>query len=147
MKTLLYILLCQAVGVGSALGTRSGRDGWYDELAKPAFNPPSAVFGPVWTVLYCLMGVAAARVHHDKVCRVAFFVQLGLNGLWSVLFFGMRQPGWALLEIVCLWAAIAYCVKEFARVDRWAARLMWPYLAWVSFAFVLNFEIWRLNAG
>lgn len=145
MRTFFYILLCEAVGVAGSFATRSGLQGWYQQLRKPAFNPPRQVFAPVWIVLYCLMGIAIARVDHDPVCRTVFFVQLALNGLWSFLFFGWRRTGWALVDIVCLWAALAYCVQCFGAVDAVAGRLLWPYWAWVSFAAVLNFEIWRLN--
>lgn len=145
MLTLKYVLMCQAVAVVSALATRRGLGDWHASLKKPWFNPPNWVFGPVWTVLYLLMGVAAARVHLDPVCRGLFFLQLGLNGLWSFLFFGWRRPDLALVDIALLWGCVAACVAYFAPVDVWAARLLWPYWAWVSFASLLNFEIWRLN--
>jgi tryptophan-rich sensory protein len=145
VKTLWYVLLCQAVGIGSALATRRGLVDWYPALKKPWFNPPNRVFGPVWTVLYLLMAVAGAMVHDDPTCRAFFGLQLTLNGLWSLVFFGWRRPGLALLNIAMLWASIAVCVVQFAAVDPWAGRLFWPYWAWVSFACLLNFEIWRLN--
>lgn len=147
MHTLGWVLLCQAVGLAGSVATRSGLQGWYQGLRKPPFNPPSKVFAPVWVTLYCMMGIAVARVDGDALCRTAFLVQLALNGLWSFVFFGWRKPGWALLNIVGLWAAIAWCVQVFAGVDPVAARWLWPYWAWVSFATVLNFEIWRLNRG
>lgn len=143
--TTAYLLLCQGVGLGSAWATRKGLRQWYPRLRKPWFNPPNSVFGPVWTVLYVLMALAAARVHADLACRALFFLQLGLNGLWSFSFFYWRRPGLALVNVLALWGAIAWCVRVFEGVDWVASLLLWPYLAWVSFATLLNFELWRLN--
>jgi tryptophan-rich sensory protein len=121
------------VGGLSGFATSSGVETWFPTLVKPAFNPPSWVFGPVWTVLYVLMGVAA------------FLVWNALNGLWSILFFGMQSPGLAFMEIIVLWLAIAATIGTFWRVTQPAAWLLLPYLAWVSFAAVLNGSIWMLN--
>lgn len=140
-----YVLLCQLVGISSGWITRSGVRDWYPTLKKPAFNPPSWVFAPVWTTLYVLIAIAGFRVSQDGLCTGLFFLQLTLNGLWSYLFFGLRSPRSGLVGIVFLWATIALCVQAFKGVDIWAARLFWPYWAWVSFATLLNFEIWRLN--
>jgi benzodiazapine receptor len=124
---------------------------WYDGLAKPSFNPPSWVFGPVWTILYILMGVAAWLVWKEAGWNGAtaalslFFVQLLLNLLWSALFFGLRSPEWALVEIVILWAAIVATTLLFFRHSTVAGGLMLPYLLWVTFAAVLNAAIARLN--
>lgn len=139
-----------AAGIGS-LATASAIDAWYPTLAKPTWNPPSMVFGPVWTLLYVLMSVAAWRVwlrSSHPLARSAltgFFVQLGLNALWSILFFGLRQPALALAEIVVLWLVLVWLQVRFAKVDTWAGLCWLPYLAWVSFAAALNFSIWRLN--
>lgn len=145
MKTFWYILLCELVGVAGGFATRSNIEGWYRTLRRPSFAPPNRVFGPVWTILYALMGIAAARVVHDPTCAALFWLQLGLNGVWSFVFFAFHRMGLALLNIVALWVSIALCVHAFGQVDPVAARLFWPYWAWVSFATVLNFEFWRLN--
>lgn len=124
---------------------------WYAALKKPAWNPPAWVFGPVWTTLYAMMAVAAWLVWKrggfasQRRALLPFLVQLALNALWTPLFFGLRQPGVAFAEILLLWLAIAWSIAAFWRVDRMAAWLLWPYLAWVSFATVLNGALWRLN--
>jgi tryptophan-rich sensory protein len=140
------------VGGLSGFATARGVAEWYPTLIKPSFNPPSWIFGPVWTVLYVMMGIAAFLVWKRgfgsdgvKLALVVFAVQLMLNGLWSVLFFGMRAPGWALAEIVLLWLAIAVTVFAFRKVDPVAGWLLVPYWAWVSFATVLNASLWWLN--
>lgn len=145
MLKLVYIAVCQLVGFTSGMATAQGLKTWYPTLRKPSFTPPGWVFGPVWTVLYLLMALAAARVHGDPLCRGLFFMQLGLNALWSPLFFAFRRPDLAMLDLLALWALVAMCIHAFGAVDSTAAALLWPYWAWVSFASVLNFEIWRLN--
>jgi tryptophan-rich sensory protein len=127
---------------------------WFDTLEKPAFSPPNSVFGPVWTTLYLMMGAAhslvAARKADPAATRAAhilYGLQLGLNALWSFLFFGRRNPFAAFIEILVLWVAIAMTIGAFARISRLAALLLVPYLAWTTFATVLNAAIWRLNAG
>lgn len=126
-------------------------DGWYATLAKPAWNPPNWLFGPVWTTLYVVIGVAAWRVwraggfSRDRAALAVFLAQWLLNFLWSGCFFGLRAPGLALVEILALLALIVVTIVRFARHDRLAAALLAPYLAWVSFATLLNAELWRLN--
>ena len=127
---------------------------WYPTLKKPSFTPPSWVFGPVWTTLYLLMGVSLYLIRTRGTAAGApgvagklFMLQLLLNALWSFIFFGLRSPGWALVEIVGLWAALMLTIRAVARVSRPAAVLLVPYLLWTSFALVLNAAIWRLNAG
>jgi tryptophan-rich sensory protein len=122
--------------------------GWYRTLALPAWAPPGWVFGPVWTLLYLLMGIAAWGVWRRRGwgCELGLWVvQLALNAAWTPIFFGLHQPGWACVEIVALWVAIAVTVRAFRRVVAWAGWLMSPYLAWVTFATALNFAIWWLN--
>ncbi|MCX7800121.1 MAG: tryptophan-rich sensory protein [Fimbriimonadales bacterium] len=122
---------------------------WYAGLAKPAWNPPNWVFGPVWTILYASMGSAAWlawRAGAKPSAFVLFGVQLLLNALWSVLFFGLRRPDLAFFEILALFAAIVACAAAFSAASRAAAWLMVPYAAWVAFAAALNLAIWRLNA-
>ena len=124
---------------------------WYAALAKPWWNPPNWIFGPVWTVLYVLMAVAAWLVWRQAGFAGAgpalglFLVQLALNALWSYLFFGLHRIDWALADILALWAAILAVLILFWRVQATAGALLLPYLAWVSFATVLNFALWRLN--
>jgi tryptophan-rich sensory protein len=137
-----------AIG-GAATATSVGT--WYRTLHKPAWNPPDGIFGPVWTLLYVCMAVAAWRVWRasdpaaGRRTLALFGVQLGLNALWSVLFFGLRQPGWAFAEVIVFWASLVLLLVRFGRADRIAAALWAPYVAWVSFASVLNGTVWWLN--
>ena len=125
--------------------------GWYAGLAKPAWNPPGWLFGPVWTVLYALMAVAAWRVWRrggwarQKTALGLFILQWALNALWTPLFFGLHKPAWALVEIVILLAALLATWRAFWRVDRPAGLMLAPYAAWVAFATALNGAIWWLN--
>ena len=124
---------------------------WYPTIAKPSWTPPEWVFGPVWTLLYTMMGAAAWVVWSGKGFSGArgalglFGVQLALNALWSVIFFGLRMPGAALLEIVALWGAVIATTAAFFRHSALAGWLLVPYLLWLTFAAALNFAIWRLN--
>jgi len=135
-------------GTGAAVTATSVGD-WYQALAKPAFNPPDRVFGPVWTVLYAMIAVAGWRIWRLRGARepalLAWAVQLGLNLGWSFLFFGARLIGAALIEIVALLAAIVVTARLFWRIDRGAALLLAPYGAWVAYATLLNAALWRLN--
>ena len=121
---------------------------WYAALIKPAWNPPSWIFGPAWTLLYTLMAVAAwlvwKRVGFSRPLAF-YFVQLALNAAWTPIFFGAHQLGWALIEILIMWIMILLTLLSFRRVTPSAGWLFLPYLAWVSFATVLNFTLWRLN--
>ncbi|MFA4846154.1 MAG: TspO/MBR family protein [Patescibacteria group bacterium] len=161
-KLVLAIVISELAGVVGSLFTMPAIAGWYGTLRKPSFAPPDWVFGPVWTTLFLLMGIAAFLVwredgkagiaasprapRNDKNIALAIFaVQLVLNVLWSALFFGMRSPGAALVEIVVLWIAILATIIAFARISRPAAYLLVPYIAWVSFAIVLNYQFWNLN--
>lgn len=121
---------------------------WYAALNKPAWNPPAWIFGPVWTVLYLLMAVAAWLVWRKDGWRLPmwlYLVQLTINASWSPVFFGAKQPGAAFGVIVALWLAIALTLRAFRHVSRPAGWMMVPYLLWVSFATVLNLALWRLN--
>ena len=137
-----------AAGVGSRFPTGP----WYAALSKPRWNPPNWLFGPVWGILYILMAVAAWLVWRDAgfsgatAPLVLFIVQLGLNALWSYLFFGAHQPLLAFLEITVLWIVILLTLVGFWRVRPLAGVLLLPYLCWVGFASALNFQLWRLNA-
>lgn len=145
-----WVGLCFAAAGLGGMATDTGA--WYDGLAKPSWNPPDWVFGPVWTTLFVMMGVAAWMVWKERGFGGArgelglFGVQLALNVLWSVLFFALRRPDLAFFEVVVFWGAILATLLAFRRVRPLAGWLMVPYLAWVSFAAVLNFVIWRMNA-
>lgn len=152
-KILVMIVTCVALGYFSGLVTREGVETWYPTLQKPAFNPPNAIFGPVWTVLYVMMGIAAGLVW-DKIevqkeivkkGLMFFAIQLALNLLWSYLFFGLHNPLLALIEIVLLWLMIYETFTKFIKVDKIAGYLLIPYLLWVTFAAVLNGSIWWMN--
>jgi translocator protein len=145
--------ICFAVGASGSVFTASSVKTWYPGLLKPPGTPPPWVFGPVWSILYLLMAAAVwlawrKRIHEDVWLALALFVaQLILNGLWSFIFFGLRRPGAALVEIVVLSAAIVITAVRFAQFSILAFWLMTPYGAWVVYASYLNFGIWRLNKG
>ncbi|MBM3345883.1 MAG: tryptophan-rich sensory protein [Betaproteobacteria bacterium] len=148
----IFLGLCfAAAAIGGAVTADSVRT-WYPTIVKPSFNPPNAVFAPVWTILYAMMAVAAWRVWRVAGLRAAspaftaFAVQLVLNVCWSVVFFGLHAIGAALIEIVVLLAAIVVTTRLFWRHDRIAGLLFIPYVVWVCFALVLNTALWRLNA-
>lgn len=139
-----------AAAVGTSATIRNVQT-WYPQLAKPAWTPPSAVFAPVWTILYLMMAVAAWRVWRGLpprgrrgVLRL-YAAQLALNALWSVVFFGWRRPDLALVDIAGLWVLLALALVLFWRVDRIAGALWTPYFLWVSFASALNAAIWLMN--
>ncbi|MCD6052761.1 MAG: TspO/MBR family protein [Verrucomicrobia bacterium] len=144
---LLLVFAC--AGLGGWFTSLSVND-WYQSLHKPAWNPPAAVFGPVWTVLYVTIAVAGWMVWKTdlparKNALIAWSVQLVLNVLWSACFFALKNPGLALIEIVALWLSILVTILLFKPLNPKAAWLLVPYLAWVTFATALNAAIWRLN--
>lgn len=144
------IALPFAAGLLGSLATLSEVRGWYASLAKPAFNPPSWVFGPVWTTLYVLMGVSIWLIWRSaapeaRATRVAWFVMLALNAAWSPLFFGMHRPDLALADLALYLVALGALTRLLWAQDRLAAWLQLPHLLWVSFAGVLNAAIWWLN--
>jgi translocator protein len=143
-----WCALCLAT---AATGIFVSIDGWYASLHKPSWNPPAWIFGPVWTVLYLMMGMAAWLVWREGGWNARqrplglFLGQLLLNAIWTPLFFGMHQIGLALIDISVLWLSIAATLIVFWQVRRPAGLLLVPYLAWVSFAAFLNFTLWRMN--
>lgn len=151
-KLVVSIVVCfLAAGLGTVF-TSTTIETWYVELEKPFFNPPNWVFGPVWTVLYLLMAVSLYLVwlrgienREVRTGIAAFAVQLVLNVAWSGAFFGLRSPSVGLAVIIALWVAILWTIVEFYGISKKAAYLLLPYIAWVSFAVVLNFYIWGLN--
>jgi tryptophan-rich sensory protein len=144
----LFAFLVLVVGGGLVIGYVTAPGEWYAALAKPAFNPPGWVFGPVWTVLYVLVAVAGWRIwqgdRRGRPMRL-WWTQLVLNFLWSPIFFGAHQVGLALIIVLLLLAAIAAFIVLAWRQDRLAAWLFLPYAAWVTFASALNASIWELN--
>lgn len=146
------ITICLIAGaIGSAF-TFPSIPTWYAGLYKPFFNPPNWVFGPAWTILYILMGLALylflEKAKEKRLARkgiMVFGTQLSLNALWSIIFFGLHRPFSAFIAIVLLWLLIAYSILVFSRASKRAAWLLVPYLAWVSFASILNFSVWLLN--
>ncbi len=152
MKLAISIIVCLAAGGIGTIFTTPAIRSWYPGLAKPAFNPPNWLFGPAWTVLYILMGIAAGFVWQLNTdtpgvtaALIVFLIQLVLNILWSVVFFGYRSLTGGLIVIGLLWIAILITLLRFWGLDQTAGILLIPYLAWVSFAGLLNFEIRRLN--
>lgn len=152
-KILIMVVTCVAIGYLSGEVTRESVNTWYPTLNKPVFNPPNWLFAPVWTTLYIFMGIAAGLVW-DKIDTqketvkkgLTFFaIQLGLNALWSYLFFGLQNPLLALIEIVLLWLMIYETFIQFNKVNKVAGYLFIPYILWVSFALILNASIWWLN--
>lgn len=144
-----FILIPLAVGSIGGFATQTSIDTWYSTLAKPGWNPPNWVFAPVWTLLYIMMGIAAWLVWRTKdrigPAMLLFFAQLGFNLLWSLVFFGLRSPGLALVEVVFLVGSVLLTMLAFFGRQTTAGWLFVPYLAWVSFAAVLNAAIWWLN--
>lgn len=164
-KLVVAIVVSEMAGVIGAFFTTPSIAGWYAGIVKPVLNPPAWVFGPVWTTLFALMGIAAFLVWKKgldrkdvKIALGIFAGQLVLNTLWSIIFFGLHSPGGALVEIVFLWLAILATIIAFAKISppsssiwttaghgRLAAWLLLPYILWVSFAGYLNYSIWVLN--
>ena len=146
-------VVCLSVGyLGSKSTTSENMSGWYASLNKPSFNPPGWIFGPVWTILYIMMGISFALVFNKGIGQkavliavICFVVQLILNGIWSPVFFGLQKPFEAFLIIIALWLAIIVTIWKFYGVSKPAAALLIPYLIWVSFASILNASIWILN--
>lgn len=149
----LILCLCGPLLVGGIAGfaTATSVDTWYLTLHKPSFNPPNYLFGPVWSLLYLLMGVSfymilqAPESDQRKRAIIIFYVQLALNFLWSFLFFKFQLVGIAFIEIICMWVSIITMIVLFSKVHKRAAYLQIPYLLWVSFASVLNGAILFLN--
>lgn len=151
LKLILCFLIPLAIGGISGIATAAGIKSWYLTLNKPFFNPPNYLFGPVWTILYLLMGLSFYLIlqtpkNELRTKAIAIFcVQLGLNFLWSFLFFKFQLVGIAFIEILLIWASILTMIFTFYKLNKTAALLQIPYLMWVSFASILNGAIWWLN--
>ena len=153
VKILIFVATCVGVGYISGMATQSSVKAWFPTLEKPFFNPPAWVFAPVWSFLYIIMGVAAGRIwgriefEREAVTKALtfFVIQLILNALWSILFFGLKNPLLALIEIVLLWLMIYETYVKFRKIDKISGYIFIPYLVWVTFATALNAGIWWLN--
>ncbi len=152
IKFIVSLLVPLAVGGIAGWLTVPEIAGWYAGLNKPSFNPPNYLFGPVWTTLYAMMGIAFfliwkadANAGLKKTAMILFAVQLVLNFFWSLIFFNAHQVGWALVEIIVMWLFILLTIFSFGKISSLAAWLLVPYICWVSFATLLNAALWKLN--
>ena len=151
-KLIISLVACfAAAGIGS-LFTFKAIPSWYPKLRKPPYTPPNWVFGPVWTILYFLMGMAVFIVWQKGLTApgvllafVLLLVQLGVNAFWSAVFFGMKSKGGGVITIIVLWLLILAAIITSFRVSSWAGALLIPYILWVSIAAYLNIGVWRLN--
>lgn len=150
-KLIFSILICQTAGVIGSIFTTKAIPGWYAELAKPSFSPPNWIFGPVWIFLYFLMGIALYLVWTSrdsggkKTALIFFGIQLALNSLWSIIFFGLKSPFYAFIELCALLIMVGFAIWKFWKIRWEAGALLLPYIAWGAFAAALNFAIFRLN--
>ena len=153
VKIAIALIVCLLVGYSASVVTRPSVETWYPTIVKPIFNPPNWIFMPMWTLLYILMAVAAGLVwdkikeQNDAVKKALLFfiIQLTLNAIWSYLFFGLKNPLLALIEIALLWLMIYETYLKFIKINKTAGYLLIPYMAWVAFAAILNASIWWLN--
>jgi tryptophan-rich sensory protein len=152
IKLVISIALPVTVGLIAGLFTRPEIDGWYQTIEKPAWQPPNWVFGPVWTVLYIMMGIAfyliwrsRAPSNKKRAAIILWIIQLVFNFFWSYIFFRQHQLDWALGEIIVLWFFILLTIFSFARISKLATWLLVPYISWVSFASILTYTIYHLN--
>jgi translocator protein len=150
IKFIISLIIPLSVGAVAGLFTSSAINGWFKTLNKPFFNPPNWIFGPMWTLLYLLMGLACYFIWTSdnearKNALKIYAVQLFFNFLWSFLFFYFKNPTLALVDIVLMVITISITIISFSKISKKAAWLLIPYLLWVLFATALNFEIWRLN--
>ncbi len=152
LKCGVFILICEAAGIIGSFFTMQSVKTWYVTLNKPLLSPPNWIFGPVWTTLYALMGIAAYLIWQKGIRKEGvqkalsvFGAQLLLNVLWSVIFFGLHNPHGAFAIILALWASIIWTMVEFSKHSKTAAALLFPYILWVSFAGYLNYMFVVLN--
>lgn len=160
IRLVAAIIICQLAGVLGSFFTAPAIDAWYKTLERPFFTPPDWLFAPVWITLYTLLGISLyfiwiknnetkktekKKKKYIKVSLWIFAIHLVTNAIWSIIFFGLRSPQWALLNIVVLWGLIVWTMARFYKIDKKAAYILIPYILWVTLATALNFEIWRLN--
>ena len=151
-KVIIAVLVCQTAGIIGSIFTSPSIGTWYAELEKPFFTPPNWVFGPVWITLYTLMGISLYLVwqkgpgkENVRNALLAFFGQLVLNSVWSIVFFGLQSPLYGLVIIVLMWFVILLTIVKFHKIDRKAGFLLIPYILWVTAAAALNYFILILN--
>lgn len=152
VKLFVSIAVVLLIGFASSFFTAGSIDSWYKNIEKPAFNPPNWIFGPVWTILYIMIGLSFylvwtsdAKSNLKNKAYIIFAVQLALNFIWTLLFFGNQMIFGAFAEIIFLWVAILLNILAFYRISKLSGILMIPYLLWVSFAALLNYSIGILN--
>jgi tryptophan-rich sensory protein len=152
VKLIVSIVACQCAGLIGSIFTTPAIPTWYATLEKPPFTPPNWLFAPAWITLFLLMGIAAFLIWRQgleqkevKTALIIFLVQLVLNALWSVIFFGLQSPLYGMVVILALWVAILLTILRFFKLSTAAGALLLPYILWVSFAAVLNISIWILN--
>ena len=149
VKLIASILICQIAGIIGSIFTAPSITSWYADLQKPAFSPPNWVFGPVWITLYTLMGISLYLVWNKKknvkIPLTLFSIQLILNSIWSIIFFGLQNPFYALIEIIILWIMILLTIISFYKISKKASFLLLPYIIWVTVATFLNYYILILN--
>lgn len=151
-KLAICIIICQATGIISGLLTNTLNNVWYDTIVKPTWNPPGYIFAPVWTILYLLMGISLWIIwksntieSQKKEACLLFAIQLFLNFWWTILFFKFHSPIAAFVEIIVMIALIALTMYRFSEISKTAAWLLFPYISWVCFAAILNYNLWKLN--
>ena len=157
-KLVTSLILPQLAGIIGSLFTVSAIPLWYATLHKPSFSPPNWIFGPTWILLYILMGISVFLVwrmlettidqdkkHYTKISLCFFWIHLGFNALWSIIFFGLQNPALAFINIIIIWVMIVILILRFWKINKWSSYLLIPYLLWVSFASALNLAIWFLN--
>lgn len=152
LRYAISIGICLLAGVFGTIFTISSIPTWYAFLNKPSFSPPNWIFGPVWTILYVMMGISIALIWQKglkkkKVRDAVYFfgIQLLLNAIWTPIFFGAKDLLMALIVIFLMWIFILKTILAFGKISKNASYLLYPYLAWVSFATILNFSVWFLN--
>lgn len=149
IKLLISIVICQLAGILGSVFNIKSIPKWYSKLKKPFFNPPNYIFGPVWTLLYLLIGISLYLIWISNkpilFAIIIFSIQLILNILWSAIFFGAKKPALAFIELIFLWLSILATIIIFYPISALASYLLIPYILWVSFAGVLNFFLWKLN--
>lgn len=149
IRLILFIIGSELVGILGSVFTISSIPVWYANLTKPFFSPPNWIFGSVWTILYAMIGISFFLIYeskkNNKEAIKLFGIQMLLNFIWTPLFFGLKDLSLAFVVIVAMWYYIILTIKAFAKINKNASYLLYPYLAWVSFASLLNFSIWILN--
>ena len=151
-RLIISLALPQLAGLVGSFFTARAISVWYADLIKPSFNPPNWIFGPVWILLYILMGVSVyliwQKCEKDKITKAAlwiFWIHLFFNASWSIIFFGLQNSGLAFINIIIIWLFIIILIIKFWPINKWSSYLLMPYLLWTSFASLLNYFIWYLN--